>query len=35
MSSSTNHDQQLKDEADLKELLFRDLARMHTYPGDH
>ena len=33
MSSSTNHDQQLKDEADLKELLLRDLARMHVYPG--
>lgn len=33
MSSSTNHDQQLKDESDLKELLLRDLARMHTYPG--
>lgn len=33
MSSSTKHDQQLKDEVELKELLLRDLARMHTYPG--
>jgi hypothetical protein len=31
MSSSTNHDQQLKDEADLRELLLRNLARLYTY----
>ena len=32
MSSSNNHDQQLKDEDDLKELLLRDLARLHANP---
>ncbi|TGO43681.1 hypothetical protein BCON_1097g00010 [Botryotinia convoluta] len=33
MSLSTNtHSQQLKDEAELKELLLRDLARMHSNP---
>ena len=34
MSSSTKHDQKVKDEADLKELIFRDLARMHACPGN-
>lgn len=29
MSNNPNHKQKVKDEADLKELLFRDLARLH------
>ncbi|KAF8527728.1 hypothetical protein BDD12DRAFT_919552 [Trichophaea hybrida] len=33
MSSSSDHSQQLKHEADLKEVLLRDLARLHTYHG--
>ena len=33
MSSSTNHKQQLIDEVELKEVVLRDLARMHLYPG--
>lgn len=31
-STSKDHDQQLKDEAALRELLLRDLARLHSYP---
>jgi monoamine oxidase len=33
MSSSSDHDQQLSEEAELRELLLRDLARLHTFPG--
>ncbi|KAJ2989834.1 hypothetical protein NUW58_g3268 [Xylaria curta] len=32
MSNSTNHEQRLKDEIALKELLLRDLARLHATP---
>jgi hypothetical protein len=31
MSSSTNHDQQLKDEGELKELLLRDSTEEDVY----
>ncbi|KAF3905797.1 hypothetical protein AA313_de0205104 [Arthrobotrys entomopaga] len=33
ISSSIYHHRQLEDETKLKELLLRDLARMHTYEG--
>ncbi|KAK6333011.1 hypothetical protein TWF718_010835 [Orbilia javanica] len=33
ISSNKDHDKQLKDEAELRELLLQDLARMHTYEG--
>ncbi|KAJ8128013.1 hypothetical protein O1611_g5621 [Lasiodiplodia mahajangana] len=33
VSRSGNHDQQVKEEAALRELILRDLARLHAYPA--